>query len=257
MRAAIDRAFAVDSQIGEAYVARGIVQLFWDRDWTGAERSLRRAIALNPSDPHAWHQMGNYWRAMARPDAAAEARLRGLALDPLDPRLRYTLGEDYIAGGRLQEARAAFEQGARLDPLNTVTLGLGPTPPRGTWTVDLAQGREAAGVQALLIVATVRGTSADDVESLRRAYASGGIRAFWRRWLAIDRRERGPSMDPLRFAGLAALAGDTAQALDALERAWGEQHPGLIFMRTEPAFAVLRASARYRRIEAAMRFPTR
>ena len=201
--------------------------------------------------------MGNYWRAMARPGDAAQARLRGLALDPLDARLRYTLGEEYLAAGRLAEARAAFAEGARLDPLHPVALGLGPTPPHGTWCVDLARGREAAGVQSLLGVATLRGATGDDVESLRRAFASGGVHAFWRRWLELDRRTSGSSVDPLRTAALAAMAGDTTRALDALERARTEQNAGLIFMRTEPAFDALRASPRYRRVEQAMHFPAR
>jgi TolB-like protein len=257
VRAAIDRAFALDSQIGEAHVARGIVQLFWDRDWAGAERSLRRAVALNPSDPHAWHHLANYWRAMDRPDDAAGARLRGLALDPLDARLRYALADEYLAAGRLAEARAAFTKARALDPLYPGALGFGPTPPRGIWEVDLAEGHDAAAVEALLSVATLRGATTGQVESFRRAFASGGIHAFWRHWLAFDGTQSGPAMDPLRIAGLAAMAGDTAQALDALERARAEQNAGLIFMRTEPAFAALHASPRYRRIEREMRFPAR
>lgn len=257
MRAATDRAFALDPLIGEAHVARGIIQLFWDWDWAGAKRSLDSAVALTPSDPHAWQQLANYWRAAARPDEAAAARLRGLALDPLDPRLRYALADEYMAAGRLSEARAAYERAAALDPMHPSALGLGPSPPRGTWSVSLAEGREADAVQELLRVATLRGASADEADALRRAFASGGIRGFWRRWLVMDQRHSKPSVDPMRLASISAMAGDTARALDVLEKEYAARNPALIFLRTSPEFAPLRTQPRYRRIVEAMRFPLR
>ena len=71
----------------------------------------------------------------------------------------------------------------------------------------------------------------------------------------MDRRQSGPSMDPLRVAALSAMAGDTAEALTWLERAYAERNPGLIFIRTDPAYASLRTNPRYLRVVRAMRFP--
>jgi tetratricopeptide (TPR) repeat protein len=254
VRAAIDRALALDPQLGEAHVSLGLVQLFWDWDWAAAERSLRRAIELDPNNPHAWQHLANYLGAMDRPAEAAAARLRGVALDPLNARLRYSLGEDYLAAGQLPEALAAFERGGQLDPLHPIALGLA-TPPRGQWNVFLMQGREAEAVRELLRLATLRGASSGEVDSLRAAFATGGMHGFWRRWLVMDRRQSGPSIDPLRVAALSAMAGDTARALTALERAYAERNAGLIFLRTEPAFAGLRTHPRYLRVEEAMHFP--
>ena len=256
VRAATDRAFALDPELGEAHVARGLVQLFWDWDWAAAERSLRRAIALDPNNPHAWQHLGNYLRAMNRPNEAAAARLRGLAVDPLNARLRYSLGQDYLVAGQLPKALAAFERGVQMDPLHPIALGLGGVP-LGPWSVYLAQGRDTEAVQGLLRAATLRGASSDEVDSLRAAFASGGMHGFWRRWLVMDRRQSGASIDPLRVAQLSAMAGDTAQALTWLERAYAERNSWLIFLRTEQAFAGLRTHPRYLRVEQGMHFPAR
>ena len=253
-RAAIDHAFALDPRNAEAYVARGILQLFWEWDWAGAERSLRRAVALDPNNAHAWHHLGNYYRAMGRLDLAADARLRGLALDPLNARLRAALGEEYFYAGRWDDALAALQRAAQLDPLHPILLGRANTAV-GPGRVYIAQGREADGVRELLRVAALRGASADETDALRMAYRTSGIHGFWRAWLAMDRRQSGGAMDPLRVASLSALAGDTAQALAWLERAYGERNPGLIFLRTDPSFASLRTSPRYVRVERGMRFP--
>ena len=71
----------------------------------------------------------------------------------------------------------------------------------------------------------------------------------------MQRRKAGASMDPMHVSMLHALAGDTAQALTWLKRAYAERNPSLIFIRTDPAFAGLRTNPRYLRIEQAMRFP--
>jgi tetratricopeptide (TPR) repeat protein len=254
MRDAITHAFALDANLGEAHVSLGIVQLFVDWDWAAAERTLRHAIDLDPNNPHAWQHLGNYFRAMNRPAEAAAARLRGLAIDPLNARLRLSLGEDYVFAGRLPDALAALQRGVQLDPLHPIALGLG-APPRGPWDVYLIQGRDSDAVRELLRVATLRGASAGEVDSLRTAFATGGMQGFWRRWLVMDRQQSGASIDPLRVAALSAMAGDTAAALASLERAYSERNMYLIFMRTEPGLAALRKQPRYLRIEQQMHFP--
>jgi tetratricopeptide (TPR) repeat protein len=201
--------------------------------------------------------MANYYRAMNRPDEAARARLRGLALDPLNARMRITLGEDYMSAGRPAEALAPFARAVQLDPMHPLALGLGPTPPFGPAMVYLAQGRDADAVQDLLRVATLRGASAGEVDSLRAAFAAGGMHGFWRRWLVMDRRQSGATINPMRVARLSAMAGDTAQALEWLERAYAEGEPGLIFLRAEQAFAGLRSNPRYQKVERGMHFPAR
>ena len=92
------------------------------------------------------------------------------------------------------------------------------------------------------------------MDALRRAYAAMGVRGFWKRWLAMDIR-LSPVPNTMRMASLHALAGDTAQALDWLERALAERNPGLIYVRREPSLAPLHESPRYQRVVRAMRFP--
>ena len=254
VRGAIAHAFALDANLGEAHVSLGLVQLFVDWDWAAAERSLRRAIDLDPNNPHAWQHLGNYLTAINRPDEAITARLRGLALDPLNARLRLALANDYLIAGRLPEALAAYQRGTQLDPLHPITLGLGE-PPHGSWDAYLIQGREADAVRDLLRVATLRGASAGEVDSLRTAFTTGGMHGFWQRWLVMDRRQSGASIDPYRVAALSAMAGDTTEAVASLERAYSERNMYLIFMRTEPAFAGLRTHPRFLRIERQMHFP--
>ena len=49
-RAAARRALELDDRLSEAHVAQGHLQFFYDWDWSGGEKSIRRAIELDPNN---------------------------------------------------------------------------------------------------------------------------------------------------------------------------------------------------------------
>ena len=255
MRAGVARALELDPELGEAHVALGIVRLFFDWDWTGAGRTLHRAVELNPNDPHAYHMLANYFRVVGRYEAAIETRVRGVALDPLNARTRLLLAGEYRGAGKFDEALAQYERARRLDPTNALLLGQGPHLPASVGMVYLAQGRQEAAVEDLLKIAALRGATAGELESMRSAFAKSGMREFWRSWLAMDLRQSGTNPDPLRVATLWTMIGDADQALDWLERAHAERNPGLIYLRANGVYAPLRADPRFARIVTEMNLP--
>jgi serine/threonine-protein kinase len=255
MRAAVTRALELDPNLGEAYVGLGILKLFYEWDWPSAEHALRQAVRLNANDPHAWHNLANYLDAMGRLEEAADARLRGVALDPLDARLRMILGVEYTAVGKLDDALLQYEHALRLDPSNALVLGLGPALPGGPVRIHLARGQDAEAMQELIRLAALRGATAAELDAMRGAFAKTGLRGVWRVWIDMDLRQHGGAIDPLRAAVLWASAGDVDQALDWLERAHAERNPGLIFLRSERAFAGLKSNPRYLRIVKEMKLP--
>ncbi|HUF13688.1 MAG TPA: BTAD domain-containing putative transcriptional regulator, partial [Longimicrobiales bacterium] len=234
MRAAVQRALELDPELGEAHVALGILRLFYEWDWEGGERALRRAVDLNPNDQHAWHHLGNQLTVAGRIDEAVDARLRGIALDPLNARARAILALELMKAGRHDEALAEYERARQLDPMNPNVLGIGPALPIGA-EIHLARGRADDAVQELLRVAALRDATPGEMDALRAAFAKDGMRGFWRSWLDMDLRQAGSHPDPLRLAGLWAYIGDAAQSLDWLERAYAGRSSALIFLRTYPA----------------------
>ena len=256
MRAVVARALELDAGLGEAHAALGIIRLFFDWDWQGAEQSLQQAIKLNPSDPHAYHMLANYWRAVERLDQAVAARARAVALDPLNARTGILLGNDYTAAGDFDRALTQYSRAIRLDPVNPLALGLGPSLPGGPTLVYLKQRRYREAVEEYIKIATLRGANVREIESLRSAFTQSGMPAFWRRWLELDLRQSGPSPDPLRIAVIWAMTGDTAEAFRWLDRAYKEHNPGLIYLRTDLALAGLVSHPRVVRILNGMKLPS-
>jgi TolB-like protein/DNA-binding SARP family transcriptional activator len=257
LRMLSSRALELEPTLGEAHVALGILRLFFDWDWPGAEQALRRAIELNPNDAHAYHHLANYFSAVGRFRDALAARERAAELDPLNPRTLIVLGNDRWRTADSEGALAEYRRAQALDPMNPLLLGLGPNVPSGPARVYHSQGRYEEMVDELARIATLRGASPRDVDLLRRSFADSGLQSFWRSWLAFDRRQSKGLLDPLRAAALWALIGDTAQSVASFERAYAARNPGLIYVLHDPMFALTLSHPAIARLVREMRFPSR
>jgi tetratricopeptide (TPR) repeat protein len=249
------RALDLDPTSGEAHTSLGVLKLFYEWDWSGAEAALLRAVELNPNDAHAWHQLGNFYSAMDLQEQATLMRERSAQLDPLNARSLIVLSKAYLLTGQYDRAVELARRAQRLDPVHPILLGNGPLLPYGAAEAYLGMGRNDEAIEEYLRVATLRGATMDELAAMRAAYASSGLPGFWRSWLEMDLRQSGDSPDPVRMAALRLLTGDTAQALDWLDRAFDERNPSLIYIRREPVFADIRTHPRFERIVAAMKFP--
>ena len=255
MRAAARRALELDDQLGEARVAMGIIHFFYEWDWAAAEREFRRATELNPADPHAFHMLANWLRAMGRTEEAIATRRRGLELDPLNARTAITLARDYMAAGRYDSAAEQFRLGIDIDSLNPLVLGTGPGLPSGLGEVYEYRGQLEAAVEEYLRVADRLGATAEELSALRAEYHAGGMRGFWSRWLALDERLSSGTPRALRTAAILARMGDVEGAVEQLEHAYRERDPGLVYLGAGPEWEAVREDPRVIAIMERMRLP--
>lgn len=255
LRTLTARALELDPSLGEAHATLGVLRLFFDWDWKGAEQALRRAIELNPNDAHAWHHLANYMRATGRFGEAIAARKRAVELDPLNARTVVLLGSDYRAIGDFERALTCYRRALKLEPAHTFALGSGPFLPQGDAEIFAAQGRFAEAAEEYMRIASLRGAKQGEVDALRAAYAASGMPGFWRRWIEMDLRQSEGAPDALRMAKLWTLAGDTGTAVQWLERAYSARHPALIYLRYDLTLAPLRTNPRVVQMLTEMGFP--
>ena len=241
MRAAAGRALELDETLGEAHVAQGMLQFYFEWDWPAAEREFKRAIALNPNDQHAHHMYANYLVAMGRFDEAIAQRRRALELDPLSIRTGILLGRDYFVAGQYDRAIEQYARMTEMDSTSPLALGVGQEGSFGLGDVYQRQGRDADAVSEYLKAARLEGIPAQEIEQLRQAFAASGLHGYWRRRLELELRQSAPAPEPLRIASMWARIGDAEQAAVWLERAYQERSLALPFLGVLPIYEGVRS----------------
>jgi len=238
---ALNKALALDPNLGEAYATMGFTHMFHEWDWQKAEASFRRALELKPGygTAHQWY--ATLLAITGRVDEAKREMQRALEIDPMSANFLADLGQMhffareygvaetycrkalevapdfgfahhylsdiYVKTGREAEA---FEESRKGDRSNAFDAGLADGP----------------GVDAPL-----------RAESLPSG--SGFLR---QRVKDLGGRFRGACYVVARYS---ALLGEREQALEGLEKSYEARDFFLPFVNADPFFDGLRTEPRF------------
>jgi eukaryotic-like serine/threonine-protein kinase len=238
-KAAAVKALEIDDSLAEAHSVLGIVRLYYEWDWSGAEVALRRALELNPN--YAWgHAFWSEWLLMMgrHEEAITEAQL-GMELDPLSASLIFNLGQRLCYIRAYDRALEQLQEALELDP-NFV------------WAyVHLAQvcawkGRYEESLAACEKVASLLGGNAYS-RALRGLILAMAGRTDEAKTILNDLKKQ-PKLDSSALISLAdtySVLGEKDEAFEFLERAYQERVSMLVFLGVDPAFDSLRSDPRY------------
>jgi DNA-binding winged helix-turn-helix (wHTH) protein/TolB-like protein/lipoprotein NlpI len=229
------KAIEIDETLAEPHAILGFVNLFYRRNWRGAEQELKRAIELNPNyaTAHQWYAI--YLETQGRLDEAEMRMRRALEIDPLSLAINADLGELLYFR---RDYDAALEQCLRtldLDPTFAVTHEY----LERIYTQKGMYAEAAEHFFKRIELARQPAYTDGRMASMRRAYARTGIRGLWR--AHNDELEGDPQIDQYPSALYWALLGETDKALDRLE-ADGFH---VVFIGVEPVFDRMRSNPRF------------
>jgi TolB-like protein/tetratricopeptide (TPR) repeat protein len=109
------KAIAIDPNMGQAYVALGVAEMF-GYDWAQAEKDFLKGIGLSPNDAHAHYSYGNYLLLTGRVKEALRQMQLALSLDPISSAVAGGLGHALRFDGQLDAAIAQFKKAQIMDP---------------------------------------------------------------------------------------------------------------------------------------------
>lgn len=237
---AASRALAIDSTLADAHVALGTAAFYYDWDWAGAERHLRRAIELEPRHASARHILANLLVAMGRHDEALRTMNAAIANDPTS----ITLVS--VSAFQLYEARRWDEAHRRvrsvLDRDSSYAQGYALLG-----TLLIARGDPGGAIAAFERLQELIGEDSYATAYLACAYAVDPARrddalAMKPRLLdLLDRRKLSP-YDLVRFH---ALLGETGEAMRRLEETMARRDSGMVWLAVEPQLDSLRGEPRF------------
>jgi len=242
-REAAKRALALDPNLAVGHLAMGLIQRAYDWDWTAADASFQRALALEPGNARIIGVASSLAADLGRLDEALSSDRRAVALDPLSPARFSTLAGHAYYAGRLEEASAAVKKALELDPTRVVLhtrLGY----------FDLAQGHP----QEALSEMKLEPEPAWGLQGQALAYYALGQKQAADTALE-EYIVKFHSEGAYQIAEIYAFRGEADRAFEWLDRAYSQRDTGLAEVKVDPLLRNLKSDPRYAAFLKKMRLP--
>lgn len=248
-------ALALDETSADAHLALGMVQFYAEWDWSGAERSLQRALQLSPDHTEALLQYGSLHEALGRLDEGLRFKQRALERDPDSPMVLIRIAQSYAGQRNYDEALAWANRALEIDSIN---LAAGVFIAAVYWMTGNIDGFIALRTRTEI----ARGASDEAMSAwnrtavrMRQAYAARG-HAGWSEFTADEismarlsavppGAEASSSSSARDLAMLYGAAGRLEQAFTHLNEAIAIRDPGVVYLGFSPPWDPLRADPRF------------
>ncbi len=234
------KALELDDTLAEAHTTLASNMFRFHYDWLGSEKESKRALELDPNSPEVHKEYGVFLRCFGHYEEAIAESRRAWELDPLSADGRVGFGLAYLIARRYDQAIHQFQEALAMDPQRTEAH------------FQLGQAYQFSGdlhraIQELeKAVAASQRNNHFHVAALGNAYASAGRRADAEKLLTeLVRRSAREYVTPYNMAVIAVGLGRNREALDWLERAYGDRSFPLVTINSWPWFDPLRSDPRF------------
>lgn len=234
-REAVASALASEPELPEGYTVLGWIQMMYDWNWSGAEASYVRALALAPGNAAVLRRAGVLHQLLGRYDDAIRLFRRSIEKDPLNGGTYNNLAITLYAVDRLDEAAAACRKALELSPQQVyprVTLAhiliAQDRPDEALAEASLLEADEPMRVWVLAIIHHAAGRSTEAREALEQLITKhAATSAYW-------------------IAQVYAARGEIDFAFQWLERAFVQRDAGLAHAKIVPLLRPLHVDPRWR-----------
>jgi TolB-like protein/DNA-binding winged helix-turn-helix (wHTH) protein/Flp pilus assembly protein TadD len=238
-RAVALRALELDDHLAEAHAALAHVKAQFEYDWSGAEKELRQALALNPHYAWARHLYAHLLATQGRFDEGLSEMKQAQELEPLSLYIHANVGMLLYYARRYDEAitqlKKTLEMDAGLDHARSL-LG----------RAYLSRGMYEEGIAEFRQRTTPTPGSFGDTGM---AYALAGRRSEARKEIEkLQQLSQQRYVPPYDLAVIYASLDDRDKAFEWLEQAYTDRSQRLIYLQQDPALDQLRSDPRYKQL---------
>jgi len=236
VKEAASKALALDERNAEAHCYLGETKRVLDRNLSGEEEELKRALQIDPNSADAHMFMSFLKSAQGELDEAVQEIEEAERLDPLSPPLCFVAVAWYLAVDRIQDAINAGQRSVQLDP-NYVYFD----PP----LADAYSGKGDFN-QAVALYEKAQAATHSPSVGLGITYAKMGRREDARRVLdQLIEKSRQQYVAADSIAAVYVALGEKDEAFRWLDRAFQEHSGGFYNFMFRPEFRALRSDPRF------------
>jgi TolB-like protein/DNA-binding winged helix-turn-helix (wHTH) protein len=232
------KALTLDNTLADAHAVLGMIALFYDWDWSAAEKEYKQTMALNPNHVWAHERHARGLAAQGRKEEAIAEAKQVLALSPTPSEWDYPIWV-FILTRRYDLARERAQE-------------LLEVAPNWVWghfelaQVDEQEGQLEEAAQEFLKADELFGMDPQRVTQLKVTLAKSGAKGYWKRTLENYKESAKSNYVPSVLVAEACVrVGDKECVFEWLERGFEERDDLMINLKVEPVFDSLRSDPRF------------
>lgn len=239
MRAAAEKAVALNPDLADGHVFLGYLLMADEHNFPAARREAARGVALNPGSADAHMFLGLYWLEAAQDHATARVELQiAQKLDPLNPWNLYT---EMWAATAQSDSAAVLDLAQRINRIDPTFFYLAD-PLVYAYAVA---GRWRECVDRSVQVQRAVGNQPDFAAAVCQAHSGNAVQA--REILQqIQTAAKDHYVDHSDIAAIHMALGEKDRAMEELEQAYSDRSQPLLNFWFLPWFAPLHDDPRYR-----------
>jgi len=237
------KAVMLDQSLAEAHSSLSVAMAYYDLDWSGAEKEIRRAIELNPNNAQAHLNYGDLLSNLGRFDEAKSEFEKAQELDLTSSLTIGALAYNSLRSGDYERAIKETEKVLELEPDYKWALGAA-----GFAYLYKGEPEKALAVfQKQMESADLRKLA---LEGVGRSYAAMGERAQALKIIdELKETAKHEYVPSFPIATIYLQLGDKNKAIEYLEKTYEERNTFLLFLlKTDKQFDVLRSDPRFMKL---------
>ena len=243
------RAVEIDDNLAEAHSSLGLVKVYYDHDWIGAEAEFRKALKLDPNLVSAHQRYGSYLTFMGRFEESIRHYETALELDPFSLQINMNLATTYYLRGEYDRAINHLNKTSELEPNYMPThFVLG--------SAYVQQGRLQEAIEQFQFIYKMDEEAYIALGFMGYAHALNGQRAEAETLLNIlqDIAER-KYISPYSLLLIHLAIGPLERVFQLLEQLYEERNDWLVWLKVSPELKNLRSDPRFQDLLRRIGFP--
>jgi tetratricopeptide (TPR) repeat protein len=243
-REAVERALSLNPNLAVAHAQMGRIRQQVDYDWTGADASFQRAVALEPGNAEHLSFAALPAACFGRFYEALQLDRRAIDLDPLNAGSWESLAETELMMGQLDQSTADSKKALELDPDYWAS-------PINLSRIYLLQGRPQDALP--------------EIEHVHNATYRAHLYALT--YYALGRKKESDAAlselmikysasNAYEIVQVYAFRNQTDKAFEWLDRAYAQRDPSMISTKTDPLLKSLHNDPRFAAFLKKLNLPT-